>query len=246
MKRLLEEYGRLIIAIICASSFFVVLGVLLSDENTKGSLTNKFDKYEQDSTDLYKEDYLENTIGNKESDKVPYYNLYDNNGIKITGNTSIALESSIITYDNLVNHIKIIYKDEDITNKTKTKDGKDISKKIFVYKYTPRIIKNENDINGHIEMEEVYVTDKYGHFIYEEDGKTKIKINQPKLDIAQANIENNQFVNINPEASIIDIVYRVQVGTYKAESTLRLVKDANTKYEEDLIGLTKVNFTEVK
>lgn len=246
MKRFLEEYGRLVIAIICATSFFLALGILLSGEDEKGSLLNIFKKNNQDSTALYNSEYIEGTLGNKESDKVPYYILYDNDGIKITDNKSIALESSVMTYDYIKNHIKIMYKNEDITNKTKAKDGKEINSKIIVYTYTPRIIKNDNDINGHIEMEEVYATDKYGHFIYGEDGKTKIKTMKPKLDMASTEIKNNQFVNINPEASIIDIVYRVQVGTYKAESALRFVKDSNTKYEEDLIGLIKVNFIDIE
>jgi hypothetical protein len=237
MHKFLSEYGRLVVAIIALSGFFVLLGVLLSDKDVQDSMKNIVSENEQDSTALFEntDDYSSAIVGDTvESDTVPYF--------KIADDINLGIIKTAFTYDDALTDVRAYYKGEDITALSKTSDNKDVKLTIMAYQYIPVIEKSEGDINGTVVMEEVYAKDKYGHYIYAEDGVTKLKTTQPKYDISDAvKFTKKNYIDTTATNYKIKLVYRVQVGTYKAECEVFYLKNT-VGATVDTSGLTALEF----
>lgn len=253
MKKFVLEYGRLVITIIALLGFFVLLGGLLAQDSSS-SIYGIFHKESQDSTAVYNKDFYDSVIGDTvDSSVAPYFKIADSADFGITNNQ--------IDYNRLFRDISIIYKGQNITNKTSV-DGKAVTKTVLVSECVPSIISaTGDDINGHIDTEEVYALDKYGHYIYKDakgryntdknyDSKTgqKVKITQPKFLTSDSVVfKTNNYIDCSPLSEVDNarqykVTYRVQVGELKAECVVKYIKNrAGTNI--DVSGKTKIEFT---
>lgn len=255
MKRFIEEYGRLAISIIAMLGFFFLLGMLLGREDEDGSIKHIFRSNRQDSTALFGKqdaikgvdgefnydpsisdfDYSEVVIGDTlMSDSAPYF--------KVDENAIFTIGYNQFDYTDAFRYITPYYNGENILNKSKSSDGKDIKITVLAYEYKPVIEKSESDINGHVVMEEVYAKDKYGHYIYSLDGKEKLKTLQPKYDISNSvELTKSNYISSLDKNYKIKLVYRVQVGTYKAECEAVYTKNKVTN-NKSVSGKSVIKF----
>lgn len=254
MKKFVLEYGRLVIAIIALSGFFVLLGTILSKNvsNTK-SIYGIFDSQSQDSSAVYNESFYDLVIGDTvENSVAPYFKVVDNPDFGISENQ--------VDWNRLFRDVRIMYKGTDITDLSSV-DGKSIKKTILVYEYKPSIIPAVGtDINGYVETEEVYVLDKYGHYIYRDangnynidanynpaTGK-KVTITQPKFLISNGSVfTQSNYIDCTPVSNIDNarqykVTYRVQIGELKAECIVNYIKN-RVCTDIDVSGKSKIEF----
>jgi hypothetical protein len=82
-------------------------------------------------------------------------------------------------------------------------------------------------------METVYAKDKYGHYIYASDG-TKLTTTQPKYWISDSYVLNsNSYIDTSATNCKLKLVYRLQVGTYKAECEVTYLKNRDIDLDSD-------------
>lgn len=253
MKKFVLEYGRLLIAIIAILGFFTILGKLLSDKTNPNSIAGKFQKQYDGVSSIYDDSFYSSVIGDVvEKSTAPYFSIADNPEFEFT--------TAQVDWNRLFKDVSIRYKDKDITN-SDTIDGKTIIKTVMVYEYTPSIIPSSDlDVNGHVEMEEVYAKDKYGHYIYQDangyysnsdyyNSATghKVIITQPKFKISDgAEFDKNNYIDCEDKSSVniskqYKVVYRVQIGKLKAECTVTYVKN-KVGTNIDISGKSKIVF----
>jgi hypothetical protein len=110
MKKFVQEYGRLVVTIVALTGFFVLLGVLLSQNvsNTK-SIYGIFNRNSQDSSAVYNDDFYDSVINDTvESSMAPYFEIADDADYSISENQ--------IDWNRLFKDVKIIYVGKDVTN----------------------------------------------------------------------------------------------------------------------------------
>lgn len=254
MKKFLSEYGRLVIAIVAISGFFVLLGNLLSKNvaNTR-SIYGIFNSQSQDSSAVYNESFYESVIGDVMQDSTaPYFDISDGANFEISQNQ--------IDWNRLFQDVRIIYNGNDVTDSDYA-DGQAIKKTILVYEYRPSIIPADGtDINGYVDTEEVYALDKYGHYIYRDangnynidanyDASTgeKVMITQPKFLVSNGAVfAPHNYIDCTPVSDIDNarqykVTYRVQIGTLKAECIVNYIKNRVCE-DIDVSGKSKIEF----
>jgi hypothetical protein len=255
MKKFVQEYGRLVVTIVALTGFFVLLGVLLSQNvsNTK-SIYGIFNRNSQDSSAVYNDDFYDSVINDTvESSMAPYFEIADDADYSISENQ--------IDWNRLFKDVKIIYDGKDVTN-VNSVNGKTIEKTVLVYEYKPSIIPaTGTDTNGYVETEEVYATDKYGHYIYKDangnyntdadyDSFTgeKVKITQPKILISNSAIFSlSNYIDCTPTSDIDNtrqykVIYRVQIGELKAECSVNYIKN-RVGSDINVSGKSKIEFS---
>ena len=238
MKKFVSEYGRLVIAIIALIGFFTLLGVILSKNITNPkSIYGIFNVHAQDSSAVYDGEFYESVIGDVvESNTAPYF--------KISHNPNFGILENQIDWNRLFQDVRMMYNGIDVTDMDII-DGQEIQKSVIVYEYKPSIIEaTGTDLNGHIEMEEVYAKDKYGHYIYQDangyynnspnynplSGK-KVTITQPKFLTSDGIVfTKSNYIDCSAASEIDNtrqykVIYRMQIGKLKAECSVNYIKN---------------------
>lgn len=250
MRKFIQEYGRLVIAIIALTGFFAMISVLLS-KSVSGtrSIYDIFKKNSQSSSAVYNEEFYEDTV---EDSTAPYFKISEDAVYEITENQ--------IDWDRLFRDVRIYYKDNDITELDEI-NGQTVQKTVLIYEYKPSIATAEGtDANGYMETEEVYATDKYGHYIYMDsagryntdddyDAATgeKVIITQPKVLISNSAVfSQTDYIDCTAETDTDNsrqykATYRVQIGELKAECTVIYIKN-RAGSDIDVSGKTKIEF----
>lgn len=245
MNKFIQEYGRLVIAIIVMFGFFAVLGILLSHTN-KNSIYNVQKSKTQSSSALYSDnkegediassDTFNNIIGDVvESDTAPYFKINE------TNNDNFGITTDAISYKDLFKNVRIYYKGQDITDKDSA-NGEKVKVTVLAYNYLPVLATENGNVNSHVVMEEVDAKDKYGHYIYDDNGE-RVKTIQPKYSISDSVVVNkNNYIDTSARTCKIQIVYRVQINSYKAECKVMYIKNRETG-TTNKSGLTKIKFS---
>jgi hypothetical protein len=241
MDTFITEYGRTMISVIAVAIFLILFGILISSDESPLSLKNIFSKNAQNSEAINKnyDSIIGDTIA---SDTAPYFEIDDN--------IDLSIEQNTLTYNDLIQYVRAkcwAYDRENnkmdyiyITTASEVelvKDKKEpVTLTILAYKYEPVLSED-----GHsIVMEEVTATDKYGHTLIVTDGNGKEKtttILQPKYNVTGPVVLNeSSYIDTSATNCQIKVVYRVQVGTYKAECEVTYLKnekleDSNTDTE---------------
>lgn len=254
MKKFVLEYGRLIIAIIAIIGFFILLGgVLNKNSSDPKSIYGIFETQGQDSSAVYNEDFYTSVVGDVvENSTAPYFSIADG--------SSFVIDKNQLTYDQLFKNVRIMYDGSDITGSSSV-NGQPVETFLIIYEYKPSIVEAEGtDRNGYLEMEEVDALDKYGHYIYQDaSGKynneagydestgKKVKVMQPKFNVSKGcEFASNSYVDLTPESDVDNarrykVVYRVQVGTLKAECMVTYIKNQEGE-DINASGKSKINF----
>ena len=247
MNRFIQEYGRLVLAIIVMAAFFIALGTLLNrkDERSIFGVQNKktqtsspiySDKESKEGEDVASSDTFSNLVGDVvESDTAPYFK------IKETTDNQFSITKDAITYNDLFQSVRIYYKGQDVTDKD-TVNGEKVKVTVLAYSYKPVLEQSPGDTNLHVVMEEVDAKDKYGHYIYD-SSNNRIKELQPKYSISNSVVVGkNNYIDTSEKTCKIQIVYRVQIDSYKAECKVFYIKNrASTATSTH--GLTKISFS---
>lgn len=251
MNRFVQEYGRLVLTIIVLSAFFIALGRILG-RNDKNSIFSVQEKKTQTSSPIYSDtkaedakegeeiassDTFSNLVGDVvESDTAPYFKVKETNN-----DNQFSITKDAITYNDLFQSVRVYYKGQDVTDKN-TVDGEKVKITVLAYSYKPVLERLEGEKNEHVVMEEVDAKDKYGHYIYDENNN-RIKEIQPKYSISDSVVVGkNNYIATSDKTCKIRIVYRVQIGSYKAECKVFYIKNRSTG-TASVNGLTKVVFS---
>ena len=209
MARFMQEYGRLILAIIAACAIFALLAVLLG--SGPNGITSLFNKYGQDSNAIYGSDDTFSAVSGDVYDKglsIPYF--------KVSDHLKTTFDTSAFTYADAVSQVSAMYKGSLV-------DDSKIA--IWAYWYEPVIEKDAGETNGHIVFETVNAVDKYGKYIYEEDGVTVKKVKQVKYKVSDAvQLKPGTYIDTATDNAKIKLVYRVEVGSLKAECSVIYTK----------------------
>ena len=248
MHRFIQEYGRLVIAILIMAAFFIALGSILLNRNDKRSIFGVQSEKTQTSSPIYSDteskegedvassDTFSNLVGDiVESDTVPYFK------IKETTDNQFSITKDAITYNDLFQSVRIYYKGQDVTDKD-TVNGEKVKVTVLAYSYKPVLERSLGDKNEHVVMEEVDAKDKYGHYIYDSQ-HNRIKELQPKYSISDSVVVGkNNYIDTREKTCKIQIVYRVQIDAYKAECKVFYIKN-RTGTATSTQGLTKISFS---
>lgn len=243
MNKFMQEYGRLVFAIIIISGFFIILGSLLS-KSDNNSIYKTQDEHTQNSSAIYTDSGEGNDISTSDtfdavigdvikSSTVPYFKVD-------TKDNRYSITSDAFTYNDMFTNVRIIYKDKDITDLSNV-NGEKVTVTVLAYKYEPELQKIEGGINYQVVMEEVDAKDKYGHYIYDTNGE-RVKTKQPKYKITKSIIAKNNYIDTSEKTCKYQIVYRVQVGSYKAECKVFYIKNKK-ETNKDVSGLVKAQFS---
>lgn len=224
MRRLIQEYGRLIIAFIAVTVFLVLLNILLGDK-ADWSLKNSYENNKVDSTVLHNDSYdiAKDTIKNS---SVPYFEVDRQAGAR-------EITTNAFTLEEALSGVNLKYNGTTLNNNQVT---------VLVYDYKVATEKDAGDVNGHVVYEMVDATDKYGHYIYESDGKTRVQVQQPKiLESNGVELTTSNYVDTSMPSCKLKVVYRANVGTYKAETELTFIKNKEST-NKNTSGLNKIIF----
>lgn len=209
MSRFLQEYGRMIIAMIAAFAIFALIGILLGLGPT--GISSLFKKYSQDSNAVYGDESTFTAVSGdvyEQGLNIPYF--------KISDNLETTFDTSAFTYEDAIRQVSAMYKDALV-------DSSNIT--ILAYWYEPVIEKTADDANGHVVFETVNAVDKYGKYIYEDDGVTIRKTKQVKYQISDpVQLKPGTYIDTTADNAMIKLVYRVEVDSLKAECSVIYTK----------------------
>jgi hypothetical protein len=228
MGQFLEEHGRLIVAIVAATGVFALIGLLLGTGN--GSFLSLFQKYAQESTSVYGDADIFSAVSGDIYDQgvnTPYFHVDED--IKTT------FASNAFTYEDAVAQITAMYQGEAV-------DSSEVT--VLAYWCEPVIEKSADDVNGHVVTETVNAVDKYGKYIYEDDGVTIKTTKQVKYNVSDGvEFTPGTYIDTSGENARIRLVYRVEKNSMKAECTAVYTKSRQATSSGSSASGTALVFT---
>ena len=243
MKALVQEYGLMVVAIICVGVFLFIWSNVFFG---KTGVTFVYKTWSPEISNIESNGDSVSQIVTK-GNKVPYFDIT---------RTNFSIDENTYTRSKFLNGINARYADGSLI------DSNDIV--VIVYKYTPLMADEALGVNGHVMMTgeyverygydalvslsetgnytEVFAVDKYGNYLYDEFGK-RIVSSQPIYLISKGKIlGNSDYIDTSDPSEKYKVVYRVKSGQLKAEYETFFVKTGVSSNTDNLSGYTKVDF----
>lgn len=243
MKSFVQEYGLIVIIIIGVSFFFHIWSDAFFGSE---GVYFVYNTWRPDIATVTTNGSIVNSIVDSRNN-VPYFDISDSK--------SFIIESDTYTKSQFLSGVT-----------AKFANGSTLSGiTVIVYKYTPLMADENLGVNGHVMMTseyvnrygydelvklsetgkytEVFATDKYGSYIYDNDGK-KVVSEQPIYRISYGKVlGDNEYIDTSDVSEKYKVVYRVQSGVFKAEYEAFFVKKSDSVGTSGgLSGYTKVDF----
>lgn len=217
MHIITEEYGKLIITILCVSVFLAMFHHIVFGKDTNVTTVYKNQIVE---TNIYSDN-----VAGKTFDVAPHFKVIATNTADTQDNMkAFKIKGGTFTKADALSIVRA-YADEDETI--------DISGNITILVYKYVIEKKNVDDNGNIldnptvVFETVNAKDKYGHDIYDDNGNI-IKTQQVKYTEQNLGVLDNdnpiRMTNSN-EMERYKLVYRIENNGLKAEYQTLIIKD---------------------